>query len=164
MNNAMESVFNSEPVQNFVNDKIAQYSQASQIDESNYLDVLKKKSLASDEWLEKYLNFLDNREALSQAQDYDKWVRSNSFQLMAEDLRKAGLNPYFALNSLGGSSGSSMIRNTSGYNANSAVSYNKANEIKLTSSILSFISSLLNGIIGSGASIGRGALIAGAMG
>lgn len=83
----------------------------------DYLDFLKEQASKDEAWFEKYINALQNESQYSRAVEYDKWLRSNSYQMMVEDLKKAGLNPYLALNSLGGSSGTSLQASSSGMSA-----------------------------------------------
>lgn len=93
---------------------------ASSSTAQGYLDILKNYSTKDDFWMEKYLDALERLEDVKDARDYDLFVRSHSYQLMAEDLKKAGFNPYLALNSLGGSGGANIMKNASNYSASSA--------------------------------------------
>lgn len=84
------------------------------------LDWLKSMAKDNPEYAEKLFDYLVNQQNVTDARAYDQYVRSHNYQWMSEDLRKAGLNPYLALNSLGGSSGANIQAQGGTYGASSA--------------------------------------------
>lgn len=134
-------------------------SEAFDPSKDSYLDMLANKAYGDEAWLEKYINALENRDALSRSQDYDKWLRSNQVQLLMKDLEAAGLNPYTALNSIGSSGGSSLYQNQSGYSANSAKIAARNADLRLDTTLLSGLMNMMSGILGLGSSIARAVII-----
>lgn len=84
------------------------------------LDWLKSMAKTSPEYAEKLFDYLVNQQNVADAKAYDEYVRKHNYQWMAEDLKNAGLNPYLALNSLGGSSGTNIQAQSGTYGASSA--------------------------------------------
>lgn len=108
----------------------------------NYLDMLKQKSTQDDFWMEKYIDALERENDVKSAREYDEYVRSHYYQNMSEDLKKAGFNPYLALNSLGGSNGTTIMKNASNYSASSAKASAKNAETREDQVITQTITSL----------------------
>lgn len=118
---------------------------------SGYIEQLASMAPNSEAWYEKYLDALANESYYSRAVEYDKFVRSNYYQMMVQDLKKAGLNPYLALNSLGGSSGSNIQGSSSGYGAVSAAASSK----KADAAMLRVLTSLLGDIFSSSGQVAK---------
>lgn len=111
--------------------------------DSDYLyNIARQARLTGDEaWYEKWLEAMQSESFYNRAVEYDKFVRSNSYQMMVEDLKKAGLNPYLALNSLGGFSGANIQGQASGYGAVSSRAKQQQGQAALLKAILSIFSS-----------------------
>lgn len=111
----------------------------------DYLGWLKDHAKISPEYAEKLFDYYVNQANWSNAVAYDKWTRSHSYQMMVNDLKAAGLNPYLALNSLGGSSGSSVMASSSSANATQWYNTRKLTEKKI---LANFIASLFGSLAG----------------
>lgn len=109
----------------------------------NYLDILKEYSTKDDFWMEKYLDALERENDVRSARNYDQFIRSHYYQIMAEDLKKAGFNPYLALNSLGGSNGTTIMKNSSNYSASSARAAQQNANSKTIDSVVGSIGELV---------------------
>lgn len=105
------------------------------------LDWLRRMAKNDPEYAEKLFDYMVDQANVGSARDYDKLVRQNSYQWMFEDLKKAGLNPYLALNSLGGSSGANIQAQGNTYGAAKATS---SKEIGYLKTILQFVGNLIS--------------------
>lgn len=110
---------------------------------SGYLAALEEKAkrTGAEADFEKWLDARAQEDYLSRAYAYDEYIRGSQYQRMAADLKKAGLNPYLALNSLSGGSGSSIQGQTIDYNATSS----QATKLTAQSNMVKAIALMLTG-------------------
>lgn len=84
----------------------------SNLNKDNWFEILTKKAQAGDPAsLDLFMQYMMNETSLQSAREYETKMNSQRYQTMVEDLKKAGINPYW-IQSLGsapnytGSSGS----------------------------------------------------------
>lgn len=118
-----------------------------------YLKALETQARLSgdDVDLEKYLDALGQSEYANRAYEYDEYIRSSQYQRMSKDLKEAGLNPYLALNSLTGGSGSSMMGSVASYNSNAT----KSDRLTSQSNLVKAIAMMFAGVAGSAGAIAK---------
>ena len=99
-----------------------------------YEDYLKFMSQHSEEWAEKYLDYLTERGELDRANEYTASREDTAYQRLVEDLRRAGINPAMMYGSSasispGGSQG--YVKMTEGANSRAVGNYKKIQDILL---------------------------------
>lgn len=99
---------------------------------SSYEDAMKYMSTHSEEWAEKYLDYLTERGELDLANEYTANREDTAYQRLVEDLRKAGLNPammYGSSASPSASGSQGYIRMTEGANSRAVGNYSKIQKV-----------------------------------
>lgn len=109
------------------------------------LDQLRDLAESDPAYMELYLQLLAERENTSNAQAWYEKMSNSSYQRAADDLRKAGLNPWLALQSLGGAGSGSL--QPAGTWSNSAYQ-NKTNRDQALSNNAKNIIQALGALIG----------------
>lgn len=74
----------------------------------DYLSRVQKVVKDNPEYMELYLQLLAERENTTNAQAWYEKMSGSQYQRAIEDLKKAGINPYLALQSLGGAGSGSV--------------------------------------------------------
>lgn len=133
----------------------------SALQAGNAMDAIKELAQYDNAYLEKYLDNLFNVEQMNSAREYDKMMSDTAFSRYVNDIKKAGYNPWIALqNGSGGQAsagGLSHAASSSTSSSSQATSrYNQATKnqtaiitalYNLTSSMASNMTSVLGQII-----------------
>lgn len=101
---------------------------------SSYEDAMKYMSTHSEEWAEKYLDYLVEKGELDRANQYTANREDTAYQRLVQDLRKAGLNPAMmygssASPSAGGSQG--YVKMSEGANSRAVGNFSKIQNVLL---------------------------------
>lgn len=106
---------------------------------ATYEDAMKYMAQYSDEWAEKYIDYIGEQEGLNKANEYTAQREDTAYQRLVADLRAAGLNPammYGSSASPVGSSGSQgYVKMSEG-----ATSRGISNYSKIKNMILAYLS------------------------
>lgn len=114
-------------------------SSASLVDSSvepGTLEWLKSMAKEHPEYAEKLLDYYIDQSNVNSAREYDSYIRSHSYQMMVDDLKAAGLNPWLALNSLGASGGANIQANNSTSSAQSTLNSKNLGNNKILAMLL----------------------------
>lgn len=100
----------------------------------SYEQILAYMAKHSEEWAEKYLDYLTEKGELTQANEYTANREDTAYQRLVADLRQAGLNPAMMYGgsaniSAGGSQG--YIKMTEGANSRQVNNYSKVQQLLL---------------------------------
>lgn len=83
-------------------------SSSYQVDDRDALSQMRDLASKDPAYMEAYLQLLAERENTTNAQAWYEKMSGSQYQRAAEDLKKAGLNPYLALQALGGAGSGSV--------------------------------------------------------
>lgn len=102
---------------------------------ANYEDVMSYASLHSDEWAEKYLDYLTERGELDRANQYTAQREDTAYQRLVDDLKRAGLNPammYGSSASPSASGSQGYVKMSEGANSRTIGNYSKLKKLMLS--------------------------------
>lgn len=119
-----------------------------------YEDYLKWMSQHSDEWAEKYLDYLTERGELDRANEYTANREDTAYQRLVSDLQKAGLNPammYGSSASISASGSQGYVKMSEGANSRAIGNYSKLKKL-----VLSYLAYQLESSLGTANSIFKG--------
>ena len=102
-------------------------------------DYLKFMSQHSDEWAEKWMDYVLEKQSIDEQNAYTASREDTAYQRLVQDLKNAGLNPAMmygssASASAGGSVG--VVRASEGSNSRSVSNYNKIKNLLLSYMVL----------------------------
>lgn len=109
------------------------------LNDDNWLDVLRAKAQTGDAAsMDKYYNYMMSEASAQSAREYETKRNSEAYQTLVNDLKKAGINPYWIDS---GFSVPSYTNNSHSYSDSSYMSARKQDETE-KKNMLSFISKL----------------------
>lgn len=102
---------------------------------ASYMDALKYMSQYSDEWAEKYIDYIAEQEGLEKANAYTAQREDTAYQRLVADLRAAGLNPAMMYGSsaspIGPSGSQGYVKTTEGATSRGISNYSKIQKLIL---------------------------------
>lgn len=102
---------------------------------ATYEDVMKYMSQYSDEWAEKYIDYIGEQEGLNKANEYTAQREDTAYQRLVADLRSAGLNPAMMYGSsaspVGPSGSQGYVKMTEGATSRGISNYSKIQKLIL---------------------------------
>lgn len=97
-------------------------------------EYLKIFASMSDEWAEKYMDYLLEKQSLNEANAYTASREDTAYQRLVNDLQKAGLNPammYGSSASISASGSQGYLRQSEGANSRQISNYSKLRNLML---------------------------------
>ena len=122
----------ADPIENEGGFSLAQYMQENP--GLSYEDYMRVAAAYSDEYAEKYLDYLTERGELDKANAYTAQREDTAYQRLVEDLKKAGLNPammYGSSASTSASGSQGYVKMTEGANSRAVGNYSKLRNLIL---------------------------------
>lgn len=143
----LRSAAQIQPLDKVVQSALNPVSSSAKINDDNWLDWLRDRARKGDQSaLDYYLNYMMSERSAETARNYEKEMNSKRYQIMVEDLKKAGINPYW-IESLSGVP--SYSGNSVSYSGSNFMSARKASETErnnVTSNALSALGKFISAI------------------
>lgn len=132
--NDVKSYYNNQPVGDNGTGEASVSQYMSEHPGASYEEIMAYMASQSDEWAEKYLDYLTEKGELDRANEYTASREDTAYQRLVSDLKAAGLNPAMMFGSsasISASGSQGYIKMTEGANSRSISNYSKLKNLLL---------------------------------